>query len=117
MKYREPRPRPQEELERALRSDDVEAVCHALVEAAYHHPDGPWVQAECTRLSRHPDPGPRRLSALCLGHLARIHGALDAEMAEELLTRLARGPEADVRGTVEDARGDVGVFLGRRHLT
>lgn len=117
MQYWEPEPRSREHLMRQLDAEDPSAVCHALVEAAYHDPDWRWVQAECSRLSHHPDDGVRYVTVICLSHLARIHGQLDGVAAEEMLTRLASDPVEDMASTIESVRGDFKVFLGRRYLT
>ena len=117
MKYWEPEPRSRDYLERHLRSDEAGAVCHALIEAAYHDPDWRWVQAECSRLSRHSDNGVRYTAVACLGHLARIHGQLDGASAEEVLTRLAVDPLEKLTGAVSDTRDDFEIYLGRRYLT
>ncbi len=116
MTYWEPEPRSRAELERQLGSDDPEAICHALIEAAYHEDDWRWVQSECSRLSHHPDEGVRNVAVLGLGHLARIHRQLDGAAAEEVLRRLADDPSARVAGTLSDVRSDFEVFLGRRFL-
>ena len=116
MKYWEPEPRPRDYLERQLRSDDPETVCHTLIEAAYHEDDWRWVQSECSRLSHHPDEGVRYVTVICLSHLARIHGQLDGAAAEEMLTRLANDPSEQVTGNIPNVRGDFKVFLGRRYL-
>lgn len=50
------------------------------------------------------DPEVRRLAITCLGHVARIHGAIDDESVEKLKT-LQTDPE--LSGTVEDALGDI----------
>ena len=95
-----------------LRGGDPVAMAHALVAIALNEPDRRWVQAECTRLSTHADANLRRLSAVCIGHLGRLHGEVDRAAAESLLRRLAADPDAEVRGGVEDALGDLEVFLG-----
>ncbi len=116
MKHWEPEPRSRDYLERQLRSDNPETICHTLVEAAYHEDDWRWVQSECSRLSHHPDEGVRYVTVICLSHLARIHRQLDGTVAEEILTRLADDRSEQVTGTISDVRDDFEVFLGRRHL-
>ena len=114
MVYREPEPRARDELERALRSSDVSAVCRAMVDAAFHEPDWRWVQGECARLATHASPHVRGLVPTCFGHLARLHGMIDREVVEPVLARLAADPKSGVAGRVDDARDDFDVFLGQR---
>ena len=95
----------------ALRGPDPTAAANAIVALALHEDDWRWVQAECEWLATHPEANLRRLSAVCLGHLARLHGVIDRERAEAQLRSLAVDPDRWVRGAVEDALGDFKVFL------
>jgi hypothetical protein len=110
MKYREPEPIPRAEAQEILKGDDEVALCRTLVGVAFHDPDWRWVQGECLRLLAHPASGVRGLAAVCLGHVARIHGQLDRDIVEPALRRLTKDPEAG--GSAEDALGDIRHFLG-----
>lgn len=101
-------------LSRALMSADPQTVCSALVSAALHDPDWHWVQAQCVRLSRDGNAEVRSLVATCIGHIARIHGTLDLDVAQETLARLERDSDPTVVGSVEDARDDIAQFVARR---
>jgi hypothetical protein len=94
-----------------LRGGDSYAIARALVAIALNEPDWRWVQDECTRLSAHADANVRRLSGVCLAHIARIHQTIDRPLAKEVLRRLAEDPDPSVRGEVEAVLDDFEVFL------
>jgi hypothetical protein len=48
------------------------------------------------------------MAAICLGHLARIHGTLDLDVVEPALERVLRDP--NTTGDVQDALDDIRVF-------
>jgi len=48
------------------------------------------------------------MAALCLGHLARIHGALDLDVALPLLYELAQEPA--LLGRINDPWDDIETF-------
>jgi HEAT repeat protein len=79
------------------------------VALAYHDSDVGWVQDLCLSLLADHDPGVRGTAALCLGHLARIHGTLDLHRVVPALKALLNDPE--VRGTVMDAMDDIQIFI------
>jgi len=106
--------RSRSDLERELTASDPLQVCGALVSAALHDSDWRWVLSECVRLSRHPHPEVRGLAASCIGHIARIHHAIDLTVAEETLARLERDDDRSVAGRVQDARDDIVQFATRR---
>lgn len=85
-------------------------ICRALVRVVFHDPDWRWVQEQCIRLAARPDPDVRGLVATCFGHLARLHGELDAEKVVLVLRSLNDDPE--ITGRVEDALDDIRMFLG-----
>jgi Immunity protein 53 len=88
-------------------------VVRVLLAVTLGGEDRRWVQDECVRLAYYPDAGVRRVIALCLGHLARIHGELDLAEVEPTLAQLERDPDESVVATVADARADIAQYLGR----
>ncbi|HET8627249.1 MAG TPA: hypothetical protein VFL91_07510 [Thermomicrobiales bacterium] len=98
-----------EEATAAFATGRGEAICAALVAVTFHDPDWRWVQAHCLRLAQHRDDAVRAVAATCLGHLARIHRALEADVVLPVLRGLAKDPA--VCGYAEDALDDVRQFL------
>lgn len=112
MRYEDVLPITRQEAEDAFVSGNPNEVCNALVRVAYHDPDWRWVQAQCLRFGKHPDPDVRGLAATCIGHLVRIHGVLDMELVLPVLEGLLKDPE--VSGRAQDALDDIKVYLGRK---
>ncbi|MEJ7813409.1 MAG: Imm53 family immunity protein [Gemmatimonadaceae bacterium] len=90
-----------------------EDVARALVAVTLAAEERAWIEGECVRLAHYPDPNVRRVIAVCLGHLARIHGTLSLDAVEPVLRQLERDPDPSVVGAVADARDDIRQFLGR----
>ena len=109
-RYDEPEPMDRATADSALRSGDSAAICRALVAVAFHDPDWVWVQEHCLRLLSAVDPDVRGVAATSLGHLARIHGALDLARVEPRLRELRNDPVAG--GRAEDALDDIQQFMG-----
>lgn len=92
----------------AFREGDLSAALDAMLALAYYDPDRPWVES-LLRAAVKPgnDPQIRQLAITCLGHVARIHGAIDAKSVDTLRRLLA---DSELSGTVEDALGDIESF-------
>jgi hypothetical protein len=111
LKYAKPKRLSRTSVEALLRSGEPSAVCEALVAAAFYDPERRWVEAQCALLAEHSSSEVRGLVATCLGHLARIHKTLDRSITDPILRKLAADSEPEVRGRVQDALGDMQVFL------
>ena len=94
----------------ALGSADPRDICIALVRLALHDPDLGWVQSLCIELTWRSTVEVQSTAILCLGHLARIHRALDLEKVVPLLIELRKNPL--LSGRVDDAMDDIEIFLG-----
>jgi hypothetical protein len=113
MKY-EPIPSmSREEIETAIGRDSPSELSVAVLSAALNSTDPSWAESVCVRLSIHPDPGVRGNAILGLGHIARLHGALQAHSFRAIAEARA-DPHPYVRGHAESAADDVEVFLDRR---
>ncbi len=112
LKYQQVKPLERQEAVDALSSDDSDLVRDALVRVAYHDRDWRRVQDQCLRLSHHQSRAVRAVSVTCLGHLARIHGALDEDKVLPVLRALLEDPET--RGYAQDALDDIDIFLHRK---
>lgn len=107
--YQEIMPISRSEAETIIRSGQPEAIALALIRLAYHDSDALWVQDLCIRLSGHKDKWVRRACVACFSHLARIHGKIEREKVNPVLTRLLDDP--DVRGEAQDTIEELKVFL------
>lgn len=87
----------------------IEDIPLTLIRLAYYEPDWLWVQDLCISLSDHKDKWVRRACVTCFSHLARIHGRIEREKINPVLTRLLDDP--DVFGYAEDTLEDLKVFL------
>ena len=111
MKLQQPSTRSRADLQAELESRDRERISTALISAALNDPDREWVETLIVRFIEHEDPWVRGVAALAAGHIARLHGALDARIAP-LVEKLLEDPETS--GKARDALDDIEMFLGRR---
>jgi hypothetical protein len=92
-----------------LGSGNPKDMCKALVRLAFHDPDLRWVESLCIELTKHSTVEVQSTAILCLGHLARLHKALDLEKVVPLLIELRKDPL--LSGRVDDAMDDIEMFL------
>lgn len=109
MQYKAVVERSRSEIETLLRSGDATEIAGALLSAAYYDPDWKWVQGQCLAFSRHEGKNVRWVSALCFGHLARIHHQLDLEPVLQRLVEMRSDPL--VAAAADDALEDIRFFL------
>ena len=102
-----------EQAERALSSGSVEEISHALAALAFHEPDFRWVQELCLNYLDSSDRQIGGLAATCLGHLARIHKAIDKDRVLAALRR--RLTDAELSGRIEDAIDDIEMLCQAGH--
>ncbi|MCX4096654.1 hypothetical protein [Nocardia sp. alder85J] len=91
-----------------LESTDPHAVTQAILRLALHDPDGAWVTDRALTLLHSPNADIRSVAATALGHIARIHGAIDSERVIPALQRLT--DNTDTVGRAEDALDDIAMF-------
>jgi hypothetical protein len=109
MQYKPVVERERSEIEILLRSGEITDVLDALLSAAYYDPDWQWAQNQCLNFLGHEDRSVRRLSATCLGHIARIHKKLDLDIVLARLAPLKTDPL--IGDSVQDALDDIKFFL------
>jgi hypothetical protein len=109
MQYKAVVERSRSEIETLLRSSDAAEIADALLSAAYYDPDLKWVQGQCMTFSHHKDKNVRWVSAVCFGHLARIHRQLDLGPVLQRLVEMRSDPP--VAAAAEDALEDIRFFL------
>jgi hypothetical protein len=94
-----------------LDSGDRERVCPTLVRLALFDRDRVWLEAILERFLKDQDPWIRGVAATCVGHVARIHRAMDLTRLLPLVRELLDDPAT--AGKAQDALDDVGVYLLR----
>ncbi|MBS1804653.1 MAG: hypothetical protein JST28_14920 [Acidobacteria bacterium] len=109
MQYKAVIERSRSEIETLLRSSEGTEIADALLSAAYYDPDWKWVQDHCMTFSRHQDKNVRWASAVCFGHLARIHRQLDLEPVLQRLAEMKSDPL--VTSAANDAMDDIKFYL------
>ena len=107
MRYEEPRSISREDALVDLTHADPAVVAETLVRLALHDPGYSFVEQKCLDLLAHGEPNVRRVAAICLGHLARLH----RRTTEATLTAL-RSLQDDpaVGGSATDALSDIAMF-------
>ena len=93
----------------AFDSAEPDAIADALIRLAYHDPDWQWVESRCLAYCRDPNSDVRGAAITCLGHLARIHGALHLGQVLPVLLELRSDPA--VGGRAEDALDDIRTYV------
>lgn len=111
MKLQQPDARSRADLEVDLESRNRERISTALISAALNDPDRQWVETLIVRFIANDDAWVRGVAALAAGHIARLHGDIDARIAP-LVEKLLEDPETS--GKARDALDDIETFLGRR---
>lgn len=95
--------------EEVLATGTPEQVSETLIALALYDGEVDKTEAQCLSFMRHPSDAVRLTAVLCLGHLARLHGALHLDLVLPLLDELYRWDPV-LRGRIEDVRSDIGVF-------
>ena len=95
-----------------LASDNRDVICRTLVSVAMFEGDRHWAQAQCLKFARHDDSFIRGVAATGLGHIARIHGAIDEDEVMPVVRELLRDSDPETRGKAQDALSDFSAFLG-----
>ena len=112
MKYERIEPIDKTRAKKLLANGDRDAICLTLVSVAMFESDRRWAQAQCLRFAKHPDSFVRCVAATCLGHLARIHGAIDENDVVPVVRELLHDSDPETRGKAKDALSDFSTFLG-----
>jgi hypothetical protein len=82
-----------EEAEEALGSDEPRRISRALLRLSLHGPDWEHAERRATELLDHPDVWVRRNACTAPGHISRLHGRLDVNVAFAALVALLDDPE------------------------
>lgn len=100
-----------DEVETAIRNDDVEVLIYASLSASLSTGDATWAEETAYRLIGHSDPTVRGNAYLSLGHVARIFGTLNRNRAIASLEIGKKDMSSYVRGHAEDALDDIEQYL------
>ncbi|SES18875.1 hypothetical protein SAMN05216188_12582 [Lentzea xinjiangensis] len=90
--------------------DDEYEAADALLSLVYYDPDGVWLEGVLLGIIG--DPGAAKLhylAVVCLGHVARLHRAVDEQVTVPLLERLRADPK--LGGVAETALMDIDVHV------
>jgi hypothetical protein len=112
MKYETIKPISRAQAERLLAKDDRETICPTLVRVAMFESDRHWAQSKCLRFASHRDSFVRGVAATCLGHLARIHKAIDEDEVIPMVRQLLQDKDPQTRAIAEDTISDFSTYLG-----
>ena len=112
MKYERIEPIDKTRAKKLLANGDRDAICRTLVSVAMFESDRRWAQAQCLRFAKHSDSFVRGVAATCLGHMARIHGAIDEDDVVPVVRELLHDSDPETRGKAQDALSDFSTFLG-----
>lgn len=112
MKYETVEPISKDQAEDLLAKGGRETICRTLVRVAMFEGDRHWAQSQCLRYASHEDSFVRGVAATCLGHVARIHKAIDEDEVMPLVRQLLLDKDPLTRAKAEDAISDFSIFLG-----
>ena len=101
-----------DEVEAAITRNVPDDLLIAVLSAALYSEDLEWAQSVCLRLATHQHFNVRGNAILGFGHLARIHGRLDATRVQPVIEAGLRDSNQYIRGQSECAADDANHFLG-----
>jgi len=109
--YREIGPWKHEDVEQAMRADDIEALLVAVLGVSMHVDDWSYAQDLCVRLSSHPHFNVRGNAVLGFAHIARVHRRLDRAVVQPIIQRALHDADDYVRGHADSAVDDTVIYL------
>lgn len=98
-------------VEAVIARGDPGELLYVPIVVSLDPPDCAWSFNICRTLAAHADPRVRANAILGFGHLARMCGDLERDIAPLIETALD-DPEWDVRAKANDAAHDINHFLG-----
>ena len=112
MKYETVEPINKDQAEDLLAQGSRETICQTLVRVAMFEGDRHWAQTKCLHYASHKDSFVRGVAATCLGHLARVHKAIDEDEVMPIVRQLLRDRDPQTRAIAEDTISDFSIYLG-----
>lgn len=103
-----------EQVEEVIARDEPEEVLYAPIVVGLNALDcgREWAEGVCVRLANHAHFNVRGNAILGLAHIARTCGALNTEVAVELVSRALEDPHEFVRSHASSAAADLEHYLG-----
>ncbi|RRV05651.1 hypothetical protein EGJ27_17720 [Pseudomonas sp. v388] len=102
------------ELIELLNHSEEEAVSGALLYMTFNAQDAGWIQEMLLEfISSNKNDSMRCLAITCLGHTARIHGAINEELTIPALKRYLENES--LAGRARSALDDIEVFIFRKN--
>ena len=114
MIYKSPTPISHAAAEKIFAEGNLDTIPSVLSSLALLDPDVQWVEQKCLMFAHHEHWMIREISAVCLGHLARIHQNIDLDRVIPVLIGLTKDSDVYVAGVAEDALDDIELFMGYR---
>ncbi len=109
MYFEEINPMSRRYAECVFEQDNAEKIEEALLRVTFHDEDWRWVQSYCLKFLEYQDRSVRAVAAICLGHLACIHGTLDTAIAVPALKAQLSDP--CVAKEASEALDDIALFV------
>lgn len=94
---------------KAIESGISEKAYSAMLSIAFFEQDVEWAQNIFLELFNGTDSKISALAAVCLGHLARIHGKINKDLVVSVLR--SRLNEVELAGEIGDALEDIDQFV------
>ena len=113
MEYEEPTLIERKDAEVELASGNWEKISMALLRLSLHDSDPKWLEATLLPYLRHDHYWVRGVAAMCLGHVARLHGTLDLDTVIPAIRELLDDEARETRGKALDALDDIEIFMQR----
>ncbi|MFJ6464011.1 hypothetical protein ACIQM0_23775 [Streptomyces sp. NPDC091387] len=107
MQYEEPRRLSMDDAAEIFENGNPYDIAESLISASLYLPDRGWVEQWVIHFTSHSSPDVRRASALALGHLARLHGAVSPQAVAAVSSLRA---DVGLHGAANDALEDVEIF-------
>ena len=109
MYFEEINPMSRRYAEAVFEQDNDEKIEEALLRVTFHDEDWHWVQSYCLKFLEYPNKSVRAVAAICLGHLACIHGTLDTAIVVPALKAQLSDPK--VAKEASEALDDIALFV------
>jgi hypothetical protein len=99
------------EMENAITDDDIEKLMFVPLFASLYYEDRNFAREICIKLSEHSNFNVRAMAIEGFGHIARIDGKLNKEIAKPIIEKALKDEYEFVRQKAEDAKDDIKHFL------
>jgi hypothetical protein len=112
-KYQDVKVIEKDKAEQIFLTNNVENICSALVSISFYEKDWKWAQDKCLEFLINNNVIIAGLAAICLGHIARIHGKIEKDRVINALKHNLSNKE--LAGQIQDALDDIELYIGNGH--